>query len=407
MVNLREEYNDQFVENDWAHYLIVRVDQTKNKDENLARLLNSGIKKTQLIATISYLKLNFAVKYHAATEVLTPKKAGMTKTDLFNQLLAFVKTTLSHLCLKCKVAYYPYTDNRSDGDDEGVKCFLCSLPAHNTCIKPPDINSEEGLVFLCQECLLHKGKSVIVADDLVPKPKTQQQPVEEEHTGYTETESSSSDEDSETVTPQDQRDRKKKKHSLENHRASQDRDSQHREKKLCKFFARGMCKHGISGMRGGQCKFDHPQMCKPYQQYGNRGRYGCKGNCKLWHPKLCYNALDYGECFNERCKFWHIKGTIRKSDQNNQQTPHPQHQQIPQSSVTEHSHSNQPQPAARDYPSQPAQPKARSDDHFLGSLETRVDQIARKQAEFQNQMSHFMSQITRQMQTPRQWGLVA
>ena len=102
MPDKREEYNDQFVGNDWAHYLIRRIDPSKSKDTNLAILLNTGIKKVPLKKVVDFLKNNFAAKYPKAVEVFV-KKANLRKSDL-----------------STRTSYFPLTEeNRSVGEQNG------------------------------------------------------------------------------------------------------------------------------------------------------------------------------------------------------------------------------------------------------------------------------------------------
>ena len=378
MTNVREIYNDQFVENDWAHYLVCRIDPYKDASENLAVLLHTGIKKDPLKSVVAFIKNQFVAKFPVAANALAPKKANVTKSELFNQLITFVEITLGHLCLKCNEPYFPYIEaNRSDGEE--VKCHLCSLPAHKECIKEEHLNSGCGIVYLCQHCLLHKGKHDILNIDPTEKPP----PLPQKESG------SESSEDSTSDSEDSDRQRKKKNHKKKTKTNKyQDEseiaeDDSHPPKKICRFYARGSCKHGVSGTRDGKCNFAHPPMCKPYQQYGRRGPNGCKGDCKLWHPKLCFKAIDFGECLNRECKFWHIKGTRRTN------SPPSQLYQASYQSPTQ----NLP-------PQQTSTPSNNLSEHnFLDSIKSQIDQMVRCQQEaFQKQMSIHMSNLMKQMQ---------
>ena len=77
------------------------------------------------------------------------------------------------------------------------------------------------------------------------------------------------------------------------------------------FFAKVLAIMGISGK---ECKFTHPKLCNKFTQHGTRQPHGCnKGkNCQYFHPTMYLNSLLKSECFNERCKLLHIKGTARK-----------------------------------------------------------------------------------------------
>ena len=194
MPDLRDAYNDQFVANDWAHYLIRKIQPNKDVDETLAILVDAGIKRDPLKTVVTYIKSNFAIKYPVAVNGLTPKKANVTKTELFNQLITFVQITLSHLCLKCNDPYFPYNDeNRSDGVE--VKCHICSLPAHKDCIKEEHLQLGSGIVFLCQQCVIHKGKTTVMVDDASAKPPLPP-PAKEETDSDSDTSSDSENENS-------------------------------------------------------------------------------------------------------------------------------------------------------------------------------------------------------------------
>ena len=87
------------------------------------------------------------------------------------------------------------------------------------------------------------------------------------------------------------------------------------QKPDCKFLKQGRCKHGISGKKDGICNFNHPKVCKRFITNGNIQGRGCSNSnqCKFFHPKLCHSSLKDRTCFNENCKYMHIKGTIRNS----------------------------------------------------------------------------------------------
>ena len=80
--------------------------------------------------------------------------------------------------------------------------------------------------------------------------------------------------------------------------------------KLCRFYAKGICKFGKSGEF---CNFNHPVYCKPLLNYGLSSEKGCnKGkDCLHFHPKMCHSSLTRHECYKEKCPYFHIKGTRR------------------------------------------------------------------------------------------------
>ena len=95
---------------------------------------------------------------------------------------------------------------------------------------------------------------------------------------------------------------------------------EHKPEAVCRYFRRGNCKHGL---RGSECRYSHPQMCKKFLKHGTRQPNGCNlgKRCKQFHPLMCMDSLKKSECLNEKCTFNHIKGTRRqhKLFKNNQQ----------------------------------------------------------------------------------------
>ena len=79
---------------------------------------------------------------------------------------------------------------------------------------------------------------------------------------------------------------------------------------VCRFLVNGRCKYGI---KGHDCKFSHPPMCRKFTQHGTRQPRGCNlgKKCKFVHPKMCFGSLRKGECFSENCRYNHTKGTKR------------------------------------------------------------------------------------------------
>ena len=80
---------------------------------------------------------------------------------------------------------------------------------------------------------------------------------------------------------------------------------------ICRFFRNGNCKHG---MKGRDCKFTHPKVCRRFIQHGTRQPRGCNQGrkCKDFHPRMCISSLRKGECFSDSCRYNHVKGTKRQ-----------------------------------------------------------------------------------------------
>ena len=59
--------------------------------------------------------------------------------------------------------------------------------------------------------------------------------------------------------------------------------SPNKKKDLCRFYARGHC------TKKGDCRFDHPSICKVFRQFGDKTKdpKGCDGKCEAFHPNVC------------------------------------------------------------------------------------------------------------------------
>ena len=80
---------------------------------------------------------------------------------------------------------------------------------------------------------------------------------------------------------------------------------------MCIHYKRGKCRYGASGQ---ECKFKHPKLCQKLIKFGDKGPNGCqKGSqCELLHPLMCYNSLNKKACYNNFCKYRHVRGTWHK-----------------------------------------------------------------------------------------------
>ena len=78
----------------------------------------------------------------------------------------------------------------------------------------------------------------------------------------------------------------------------------------CKYYAKNVCKHGISGKN---CSFYHQKPCSKLLQTGQ-----CKKGkqCSFFHPLMCKFSLKHRACSNLECEFMHVKGTRRENVSN-------------------------------------------------------------------------------------------
>ena len=80
---------------------------------------------------------------------------------------------------------------------------------------------------------------------------------------------------------------------------------------ICNHYKAGKCKHG---RKGENCEFRHPKPCRKLMQHGNKSPRGCNAGmkCKSFHPRMCRASITKGKCFDNKCTFVHVKGTVRK-----------------------------------------------------------------------------------------------
>ena len=92
--------------------------------------------------------------------------------------------------------------------------------------------------------------------------------------------------------------------------------------RICRDYRKQACKHGRRGLG---CSYSHPRACPKLMEHGLDKKLGCSRgrNCRDFHPTICRNSIRNRACFNESCKFPHIKGTTRKREQTTRPTSTP------------------------------------------------------------------------------------
>ena len=347
-----KSYFDEFKDNEWAYFLFPRINLAKDRDENIAVILNSNIRKNPLQDIVTFLKRKFNEKYPKAVEKLVIKP-NVTKTDLAGLLVSFVQYSKPLLCLLCTSDYLPFSqDDSTDGDgagsDERVQCFVCKTPAHQNCVDITTISEKQGIVFLCCQCVDRKKKEDAQQEafksatpphqpsdeeitsaqprknDTPPtqKPKDNpQSPQETRNWGSASSSSTSSDESSrESSTPPIQRKKrltKKSKSKEDTRKKEKTKDDADKPKKdaICTLLMEGKCPHGISGKT---CEFKHIRYCRRFCSFGDSRyhKFGCRfgKDCRYLHPKLCKNSITMKACYNQECRMTHLKFTKRKKE---------------------------------------------------------------------------------------------
>ena len=351
MWEIMKLYFDQFKENEWAYFLFPRINLAKDRDENIATILNSNIRKNPLLDVVTFLKRKFIEKYPKAVEKLVIKN-NVTKTDLAGLLVSFIEFSKPLLCLVCISDYLPFSQGDStDGDgadsDERVQCFVCKTPAHQNCVDITTISEKQGIVFLCCQCLERKkaedakqeaskgaAASSQPSDEEIssaqpPKdatPPTQQakddppptQSPQKTKAWASSSISSTEDSSSESGAAAIQRKKrftKKLKHKDDAKKKSKEDTDKAKKDTICSLLMEGKCPHGISGKT---CEYKHIRYCRRFCSFGDSKyhRFGCRfgKECRYLHPKLCRNSISMKACYNEECRMTHLKFTKRKRE---------------------------------------------------------------------------------------------
>ena len=275
------------------------------------------VKKQDIVETLEYLGLKNQISY--------------TKPTCVHSLICRIENLLPDTCSMCEE---DYTVGRLE--TPLLSCEDCGQGSHNKCIldkleieeadrenfTPAEAISKinpiglPGIHYLCSKCSdehipskeagLCKNqnlRSTSVSDTGGNQSQPQDDEDEEdeddeddeEAAEEAEDQDTSQDEPAATVTEEDTND------------ASNDDNS--RKKKTCRYYRKGICRHGVSG-RG--CSFAHPKPCSKLLRHGNKAPHGCtltRSQCDKFHPKMCPSSLSKGECITTNCTLRHVTGT--------------------------------------------------------------------------------------------------
>lgn len=287
-------------------------------DQHLSKF--NGVRKGVLVNTLAYLGLEGMEQY--------------LQKPLVNKVISAIRNHLPATCKTCTSEYCVEL-----GERVLLACAKCGRGTHKDCVLSKlKITSEEakaynandiqyainpcmlpGIHYLCGEC---EGTVIPSPDEgkLKSAIKTPVEPhnhIQDTNTDddLEETESSHSDDDhlnsssmSIMMTGVDIG-----TSMTTNHERSSRVSFAETKPKVCHFYQKGTCKHGLSGRMGGNCPFAHPRPCPKLLNHGTKGPLGCnKGrDCLNFHPRMCHNSLRNKMCINTTCRFRHVKGTKR------------------------------------------------------------------------------------------------
>ena len=175
------------------------------------------------------------------------------------------------------------------------------------------------------------------------------------------------------------------------------------QKPTCIHYKNNRCKHGISGKN---CDYRHPKPCKNVWHLETKQKNGCsKGRtCEFLHPKVCRTSINKHECFNDNCKFMHIKGTKRQKPINENITGQTNPKE-PGNLAYAEACRTQPNQATTQYMQQQPQqtPTAQSFLEILQQIQTRLKMIETAQRGQASQIQAIITPQRTQAEIPPRW----
>ena len=276
------------------------------------------VNKETLSLTLDFLR--------APTPIAEKSWNDYLKPTCIRELIVRIQNLLIDTCGFCKENYASQREDKCY-----LKCCYCGQFAHEKCLRNilgekfnENMNETEvhdiifpfklNCYYFCHECSDKQvPQNTTGLKKVAAKPKPSQAlgpPPQNSHVIDTESLNADVIDTHHELDTQHEHDN----NILDNRRIKEDLpkegDGQALKSKLCRFYAKGICKFG---KKGELCKFNHPVYCKPLLNYGPKSEKGCnKGqNCQHFHPKMCHSSISRHECFKEKCPYFHIKGTRR------------------------------------------------------------------------------------------------
>ena len=249
------------------------------------------IKKDDILKTLIYLGPN---------QTISEK---ILKDNAIDMLIDRIKSLFPYICQICNEQY------RIKREDEPFLCCEgCGQEVHRECYieKLSEMNlidnkglpnlffkSIPGFHYLCHICETNVIDSRISKMTLkVPTITTDQSEIVRDR-----------EQKSDRIDLNDEHDEQEKKNTL-----------------ICKFYMKGNCQFGIKGRN---CKYNHPKACKRLLQHGNKKPRGCNlgKKCQYFHPRMCANSIKFNKCLDQSCKYIHVKGTLRHEREERNKNP--------------------------------------------------------------------------------------
>ena len=225
--------------------------------------------------TVDYLK-TFKDTYPSAVKKFNQVTYNRTKAHITFEICNFLSEISPAVCMKCKTAYMPC--EQRDPATDIICCIICDKTAHQGCFTNESLDVENGVTYMCTECLKAVKATRMETIRLVNSAQIQEETLQ---TGKTE-------------KPSDTQRERKSESSSESSNEESEFD-EHRTKKkekrepqkpnnICKLYKIGECPHGRWGK---ECEYEHPRQCRRWCSFAD-SKWGCKygDSCYYFHPAI-------------------------------------------------------------------------------------------------------------------------
>ena len=205
-----------------------------------------------------------------------------------------------------------------------------------------------------------------------------------------------------TTTPREEQEAEEKKEVEESNSGdSEDKDKEEhptsperkREKStnVCPNYKWGPCPSFST------CSYDHPPRCWSWLQHG---KCPFKKKCRYDHPPLCKFSIWEKKCKDRTCKFFHVKGTTRDpEEQNENQHSENNHQRPVQQGYNNNTRIPNPAIQARSYHQRAPHARNATNQHSDDASQGSISFLVQMMKELKNEITNINNKINTQETT--------
>ena len=260
------------------------------------------------------------------------KSVSNNKTLLTRAIINEIENFMMQKCGQCK-SYY----NVEKGSQPLLSCYICGQGCHNQCYAEvlKLLEGLAGIRYICGTCEAIESNKYDIEENRTEENKIEETihveieenidvcgtcegiesnkyDIEENRTEENTIEETTDVEIEENIDELNMNMQENERlDSKELRSPRKDINKKNVIPKICQRYNYGICPNY------GTCQYEHPRRCRNLLDHG-RCSYGNK--CKFHHPKMCYRSVSERMCLNLNCRFFHIKGT-KRYEQVNQQQP--------------------------------------------------------------------------------------